>query len=69
MLTKRYQSGKLQEGWEELARDMNLKFMLSEKVVELLRSMFFAGAVYAVTHHKYAEEILEEGLEAFDINV
>jgi hypothetical protein len=67
MLTKRYQSGKLQQGWDEVAREMKLQFLLPEDVVVLMRSMFFAGAVFTATHLKYAEEIMEEGLEKFDL--
>jgi len=68
MLTKRYQSGKLQAAWEEVKSDLRLAENVPHGLVDIVRAVFFAGAVFTATHLKYAEEILEEGLEPFDVD-
>ena len=41
--------------------------MMDAETIRALKSVFYAGAVYAATHRKYIDEILHEGIEKFDM--
>ena len=66
-MTQRYQSGKLQAGWDEFISEMRIAQLMDAETIRALKSVFYAGAVYAATHQKYIEDILHEGLEKFDM--
>ena len=62
----------IQSGWEELAREMDLANKMGSVSLSIMKSMFYAGAMFAVTHRSNADAMLVEGirdLKLFDSNM
>lgn len=66
VLTNRYQSATLQDGWDEAVREMKLDNAPLE-ALEALHTMFLIGAVFVATHKRDSERLLEEALEKLDV--
>jgi hypothetical protein len=61
----------IQSGWEELAREMDLANKMGSVSLSIMKSMFYAGAMYVATHQERIDAMLVEGirdLKLFDSN-
>jgi len=53
----------IRSGWEELAREMDLANKMGSVSLSIMKSMFYAGAMYVATHQEKIDAMLMEGIK------
>lgn len=57
----------LRAGWDMVAKELRLYERCSPMQIREMRLMFMSGAMYAATHRRGLDTILEEGMNEFNL--